>query len=108
MFVDPNTPSTTNAWYWTNDDKLVALERRRRIGAQLNTRGKYTWKKIKSFFNTWHIYVFPLVFLAYNNSCAAIGQPTFEGWMKLALKNLKRYIIECLQLFRVSVSQLLL
>lgn len=86
MFVDPNTPSTTNAWYWTNDDKLVALERRRRIGAQLNTRRKYTWKKIKSFFNTWHIYVFPLVFLAYNNSCAAINQPTFEGWMKLALK----------------------
>jgi ACS family pantothenate transporter-like MFS transporter len=86
MFVDPNTPSTTNAWYWTHDDKLIALERRRRIGAQLNTREKYTWKKIKSFFNTWHIYVFPLLFLAYNNTCAASNQPTFTTWMKLDRK----------------------
>ncbi|CAK7892276.1 probable transporter Seo1p [[Candida] anglica] len=86
MLVDPNTPSTTNAWYWTKEDKLIALERRRRIGAQLNTREKYTWKKIKSFFNTWHIYVFPLLFLAFNNSYSAIGQPTFTTWMKLDLK----------------------
>lgn len=86
MLVDPNTPSTTNAWYWTKEDILIALERRRRIGAQLNTREKYTIKKIKSIFTTWHIYVFPFIFLAYNNSCAAIGQPTFTTWMKLDLK----------------------
>lgn len=86
MFVDPNTPSTTTAWYWNKDDVLIALERRRRIGAQLNTRERYSLKKIKSFFNTWHIWVFPLVFLAYNNSCAAISQPTFTTWMKLDLK----------------------
>ncbi|CAK7892283.1 probable transporter Seo1p [[Candida] anglica] len=86
MFVDPNTPSTTNAWYWTKEDKLIALERRRRIGAQLNTREKYTWKKIKTFFNTWHVYVFPVLFLTYNNCGAAISQPTFTTWMKLDLK----------------------
>ena len=82
MFVDPNTPSTTNSWYWTKTDKLIALERRRRIGAKLNTRQKYTVQLIKSFFNTWHIYVFPLLFLAYNNTCQANSQPTFETWMK--------------------------
>lgn len=86
MFVDPNTPSTTDAWYFTDEDKLVGLERRRRIGAELNTRTPYTWAKIKTFFNTWHIYVFPLVFLAYNNSCSAISQPTFTTWMKITLK----------------------
>lgn len=86
MLVDPNTPSTTDAWYFSQEDRLVGLERRRRIGAQLNTRERYTWPKIKSFFNTWHLYVFPFVFLAYNNSCAAIGQPTFTTWMKLDLK----------------------
>lgn len=85
LFVDPNTPSTTTSWYWTETDRLIALERRRRIGAQLNTRSKYTWKKIKSFFNTWHIYVFPIIFLAYNNSCAANSQPTFQTWMKITL-----------------------
>ncbi|ODQ77370.1 hypothetical protein BABINDRAFT_41772 [Babjeviella inositovora NRRL Y-12698] len=86
MLVDPNTPSTTNAWYFSDDDKLVALERRRRIGAAVNTREKYTLKKIKSFFSTWHIFVFPLIFLAYNNACASTSQPTFTQWMKVDLK----------------------
>lgn len=86
IFTDPNTPSTTDAWYFTEEDKLVALERRRVIGAQLNTRQKYTWAKIKSFFNTWHIYVFPVLFLCYNNACSAIGQPTFTTWMKYDLE----------------------
>lgn len=86
MCVDPNTPSTTDAFYFTSQDRLIGLERRRRLGAQLNTREKYTWNKIKSFFNTWHIYVFPVLFLAYNNACSAISQPTFTTWMKLDLK----------------------
>lgn len=85
MLVDPNTPSTTNAWYWNKEDLLIAKERRRRIGAQLNTREKYTWKKIKSFFSTWHIYVFPIIFLAYNNSCIESSQPIFTTWMKYGL-----------------------
>lgn len=85
MLVDPNTPSTTTAPYFSEKDKLIAQERRRRIGAQLNTREKYTWKRIKTFFNTWHIYVFPLVFLAYNNACSANSQPTFTTWMRYDL-----------------------
>lgn len=86
MFVDPNTPSTTDVFYFSEEDKLVGLERRRRMGAQLNTREKYTWTKIKRFFNTWHIYVFPLLFLCYNNSCGAWSQPTFQTWIKQSLK----------------------
>lgn len=86
VFANPNTPSTTNLWYFTEDDKKVGLERRRLIGAEINTKTNYSWKKVKSFFNTWHIYVFPIVFLCYNNSCAAIGQPTFQTWLKLTLK----------------------
>ncbi|ODV79555.1 putative pantothenate transporter [Suhomyces tanzawaensis NRRL Y-17324] len=85
MFVDPNTPSTTDAWYFTEQDRLVGLERRRRIGAELTTRTPFTWAKVKTFFGTWHIYVFPLLFLAFNNTCSAIGQPTFQSWMKITL-----------------------
>ncbi|KAF3987049.1 hypothetical protein FT663_03154 [Candidozyma haemuli var. vulneris] len=85
MIVDPNTPSTTDAFYFTKEDRLVGLERRRRIGAQLNTRERYSFEKIKGFFNTWHIYVFPLLFLAYNNTCHANAQPAFQTWMKLDL-----------------------
>lgn len=86
MLVDPNTPSTTDAFYFTEEDRLVGLERSRRFGARLNSRKKYTWSKIKTFFDTWHIFVFPLLFLAYNNSCSAFGQPTFTTWMKFDLK----------------------
>lgn len=86
MVVGPNTPSTTDAFYFSHEDRLVGLERRRLIGAQLNTREKYTWAKIRSFFSTWHIYVFPLLFLAYNNSCSAWGQPAFSIWMKNVLE----------------------
>nr|QFR37150.1 MFS transporter [Cyberlindnera americana] len=86
LFVDPNTPSTTTSWYFSEKDKLVALERRRRDGAQLNTREPYTWSKIKSFFNTWHIYVFPLLFLCYNNGCQPNTSQVFQLWMKKTLK----------------------
>lgn len=82
MLVDPNTPLTTDAFYFSDEDKLVGLERRRLLGAELNTRQPFTWEKIKSFFNTWHIYVFPLLFLCYNNSGAAHSQPTFQSFMK--------------------------
>lgn len=86
LFVDPNTPSTTTAFYFNDTDKKVALERRRRIGAQLNTREPYTWPKIKSFFNTWHVYVFPILFLAFNNAYQPISSQAFQLWMKMDLK----------------------
>lgn len=86
LFVDPNTPSTTTAFYFNETDKKVALERRRRIGAQLNTREAYTWPKIKSFFNTWHIWVFPILFLTFNNAYTPISQQSFQLWMKNGLK----------------------
>ncbi|CAM9012065.1 unnamed protein product [Wickerhamomyces anomalus] len=86
LFVDPNTPSTTTAFYFNDTDKKIALERRRRIGAQLNTREAYTLKKIKSFFNTWHIYVFPILFLAFNNAYQPITSQVFQLWMKMDLK----------------------
>ncbi|CCH41327.1 Pantothenate transporter [Wickerhamomyces ciferrii] len=83
LFADPNTPSTTNAWYFSKRDKLVALERRRRIGAQLNTREPYSWPKIKSFFNTWHIWVFPVLFCTYRlTNVASLSSSGFTLWMK--------------------------
>ncbi|KAH3670860.1 hypothetical protein WICMUC_004829 [Wickerhamomyces mucosus] len=86
LFTDPNTPSTTTAFYFNDTDKKIALERRRRIGAQLNIREKYTLKKIKSFFSTWHVWIFPWLFLAFNNSYTPISQQAFQLWMKNDLK----------------------
>ncbi|CCH42243.1 putative transporter SEO1 [Wickerhamomyces ciferrii] len=86
LFADPNTPSTTSAWFFSERDVLVALERRRRIGAQLNTRESYTWPKIKSFFNTWHIWVFPWLFFCFRLVNVASSSQGFQLWMKTDLK----------------------
>ncbi|KAM9938586.1 hypothetical protein OXX80_001928 [Metschnikowia pulcherrima] len=53
---------------------------------QIHTGQNYTLCKIRSFFDTWHIYVFPLLFMAYNNACSAWGQPAFNIWMKKVLQ----------------------
>jgi MFS family permease len=85
LLVIPDTPSTTEAFYFNRLDKLIALERRRLSGAQLNTGESFTWSKIKSMTDTWHIFMFPLLFLVLNNT----GQPgtsqAFQLWMKLDL-----------------------
>lgn len=80
MLVNPNTPDTTTSWYLTKQDIAVAKERRRRVG---DNHVKEPLKVVlKRTFSTWHIYVFPLVFLCYNNTCAANSQPTMISWLK--------------------------
>lgn len=86
LFANPNTPSTTTSWYFSETDKKVALERRRRIGAQLNTREPYTYAKIKAFFKSWHIFVFPILFLAYSNACQPLYSQVTQLWVKNDLK----------------------
>ncbi len=90
--VNPNTPATSKAWYFTEREKEIAIERRKKIGADCedwvdedSNTIPLTWAKIKSFGNTWHIWVFPLLFLCYNNSGAIHGQPTFISWLKITL-----------------------
>lgn len=71
ILFNPDTPTTTKNWYWNPKDKLVALERRRLSGAftdfKLNNQ-KNDWQRIKSFLRSWETYVFPLLFICYNNS----------------------------------------
>lgn len=87
LIFNPNTPSTTKAFYFSETDKKVALERRRRAGAQIkHISESYTWGKIKSFGNTWHIWIFPLLFLSFNNAGTPISQQSFQLWMKNTLK----------------------
>jgi len=87
LLFNPNTPLTTTSFYFTDNDKRVALERRRRTGAQMisSTKENYTWTKIKRYGKTWHIWVFPILFLTFNNSCTPLGEQTFQLWMKNSL-----------------------
>lgn len=80
MVANPNTPETTTSWYFTEEDKIIARLRRKRIGAK--PKKDYTWSGIRKVFSTWHVYVFPLIFLAYNNTGNVSGQPTFQSWLE--------------------------
>lgn len=82
MLVIPNTPQTMDTFYFCPQDKLIALERKRRYSG--SSKGSST-VSIRQYFRTWHIWVFPIVFLAFNNSTACHGQPTFQTWLKYDL-----------------------
>lgn len=82
LVANPNVPATTNNWYWTPEDKLVALERRRRIGAPVLQHERITTDKVRQYVRGWHFWVFPLVFYAFNNLSHANSQPAFVSWMK--------------------------
>ncbi|KAI5957354.1 hypothetical protein KGF54_000282 [Candida jiufengensis] len=88
LIVHPGIPQVNkkDTFYFTERDVLVGLERRRLLKAQLNTRQRYTLPAIKKFFNSWHLFVFPILFLCYNNSCNSSSQPTFQLFLKLYLK----------------------
>ncbi|GMG39031.1 unnamed protein product [Ambrosiozyma monospora] len=93
LLVNPNTPTTTDAWYFSDQDKLVALERYNRMQREASERGDINGSSrsakssgYRDLFKSWHIFVFPLMFLCFHHSGWAIGQPTFQTWMKYDLK----------------------
>lgn len=81
MWVNPNTPETTTSWYFTQQDIEVARERRRKIG-DLGAKKEPFWTVLKRSLNSWHVYLFALIFLTYNNTCIAHSQPTMISWLK--------------------------
>lgn len=85
-FMIPDTPSTTEVFYFDKLDKLVGMERRRLSGAQLE-KEPLSWSKLKTFFREqWYIYVFPLLFLCFNNSGELMTAQAFQLWMKIDLE----------------------
>ncbi|KAK6455252.1 major facilitator superfamily domain-containing protein [Scheffersomyces xylosifermentans] len=92
IIANPNIPTNTNNWYWNETDKLVALERRRLLGAQ-TTKKKTSkgFKSYKRYLGKWQVWVFPLIFWGFNNSGHASSQPTLVSWMKIDLQLSSEY-----------------
>lgn len=80
ILVNPNTPETTTSWYFNHDDRQIALLRRKKFGAR--PQKKFTWNSLKKTFSSWHVYIFPWIFLAYNNSCEVSSQNQFLYWLE--------------------------
>lgn len=86
LIANPNVPHRTNNFYWSDDDKLVIMERRKRMGLNLHTASDNDEGSVRGYVKSWHFVVFPLMFYAFNNSGHANSQPTFISWMKETLK----------------------
>lgn len=76
LIANPNVPKNSTNFYWTSQDRLI-------MGLRKNNMGL---NKARNQSANWFIWVFPLIFYAFNNSDHAIGQPTFISWMKIDLK----------------------
>ncbi|KAL2838973.1 major facilitator superfamily domain-containing protein [Aspergillus pseudoustus] len=71
IFLIPDSPENTRAWYFNENDKKIALQR-----MELEGRGKpspYTKAKIIKILKSWHIYLLPLIYVV---------QAVFALWLK--------------------------
>lgn len=80
ILMNPNTPETTTSWYFTHEDRQIALLRRKKFGAR--PQKKFSWSSFKKAFTSWEVYIFPWIFLAYNNSCEVSAQNQFLYWLQ--------------------------
>ncbi|KAK6461861.1 major facilitator superfamily domain-containing protein [Scheffersomyces coipomensis] len=86
MIANPNLPTNTTNWYWNDTDKLIALERRRKMGAKIDKpHQKKSTSSYKSYLGKWQIWIFPMMFWAFNNGGHVTSQPTLVSWMKMEL-----------------------
>lgn len=79
LVANPDTPETTSACYFSFDERKLAVDR---LKIDDNAIQENQPRVNDGVFSTWHIYVFPLVFLAFNNSCNVNSQPSFQSWLK--------------------------
>ncbi|ANB11932.1 putative permease SEO1 [Sugiyamaella lignohabitans] len=83
MVANPDTPAYTTSWYLNDRDKKIAIARTTKYsGAKHPPKRKIGKDTLKRTFSTWHIFLFPVIFLAFNNTCNSSSQPTFQSWLK--------------------------
>ncbi|KAB8305141.1 hypothetical protein EYC80_004435 [Monilinia laxa] len=78
IFLLPDTPHTTRAWYLTKNDCSLAVERVEKAGKAPPV--PITWAKIRRMFTRWRWYALVLGYILYGTSCAASGY--FGIWLK--------------------------
>lgn len=77
-FALPDTPYTTRAWYLSNDEKQLAIDRVRRSGKA--APAKLTLATIRQVLTGWHWYAFVLAYVVYGSACQASSY--FGIWLK--------------------------
>ncbi|CAJ2510496.1 Uu.00g133050.m01.CDS01 [Anthostomella pinea] len=69
-FLLPDYPHNTKAWYITEDDKRLAMQRSANQG-KADITGVMDWKLARRMFGNWRWWVLCLMYIFYGNSCQA-------------------------------------
>ncbi|CAK4031078.1 pantothenate transporter liz1 [Lecanosticta acicola] len=77
-FALPDTPYKTKAWYLSEDEKQLAIERIRKAGKA--APAKVSLATFKRVLGGWHWYAFVLGYVIYGSSCQASSY--FGIWLK--------------------------
>ncbi|KAF3802557.1 Pantothenate transporter FEN2 [Colletotrichum gloeosporioides] len=69
-FLLPDYPHNTTAWYITEEDKQLAMQRSAKLG-RVEITGVMDLKLVKRMFGNWRWWVLCLMYIFYGNSCQA-------------------------------------
>ncbi|KAF7295869.1 MFS general substrate transporter [Mycena chlorophos] len=70
LFLLPDYPSNTRAWYLTEEDKRLALQRNANVG-RAEISETLDWKTFKPVLCSWRIYTLVVAYIWYGSSCQA-------------------------------------
>ncbi|KAK7058339.1 hypothetical protein VNI00_001970 [Paramarasmius palmivorus] len=82
LFILPDLPSNTRAWYLTKEEKEFALQRAIALGKAQPGEKNLNFDLIKRMLSSWKWYGLVLGYTVYGTSCQATGY--FGIWMKSA------------------------
>ncbi|KEZ43361.1 hypothetical protein SAPIO_CDS4821 [Scedosporium apiospermum] len=78
FFFLPDTPYTTKAWFLTEEERVLALERVRKQGTA--PPGELSFKHVASVLTRWRWYGFVIAYVLYG--CSSMSAGFFAIWLK--------------------------
>lgn len=76
----PDYPHTTKAFYWNENDKVIAVKRMEAVGRKPFTR--FGWSIVKRVFGTWHVYVLTILYIVFSNNGSSNSVNPLTLWLK--------------------------
>ncbi|KAI1341452.1 MFS general substrate transporter [Xylariaceae sp. FL0016] len=76
----PDTPYTTKAFYFSEEEKVRCIERLAEDGRQETT--KFSWDLFTRTLNTWQLYVLTVLFMFWNTTVGKVANTVMQLFLK--------------------------
>ncbi|OQN97578.1 hypothetical protein B0A48_16442 [Cryoendolithus antarcticus] len=98
MFLIPDLPENTRAFYLSIEQRALARKRMSDVGRAPRTRlGRSAWKRI---FGRWHVYALVVLYIIFINTGPSSSVNPFSLWLKAS----KKYSIELINIIPTTQS----